>query len=655
MSGLQLLWYTLFNDVVMIRYRSANRFGRWIIALIQRFRLCLKVHKIQFDFSSNGLWYWVQAAVEDVSKNISIRLSEDGNFMDYISEKIEHTRRFSFVRRALGIDLYRPMTLSLLAHRDTISNAGKLQKVVMLDISDVLPLFINASKQWIKEIKFISLLNLKKSFGLRLVWFLMNQCRVLGGAIFDIIRGKARLDKNKTGTVAIQYIWGTDRKKRLNDLWWYDEMSTMDKSRCLIFFNHPKEKATDQNLKDIENAGCQFRILDQVANKTSSYSTDRYSTWMSKNVFKDCISLVKVIFWAGSSPAPFWQLQKWLSVLYRIRQWQAFMEAENVKVIFDVVESRLDIVSLAADMVGAIKLGVHWGNYAVPYARLTPVHQVQFIWGPRFQSVMKAMGAGCEVIVPAGCIFDNGSLKTEWRMKAKMMRTSLQRSGVKHIVSVLDKSCSPENLHPPAHHIEFYEKLLSWAENNSEIGLIIKPKNPVPGVLTYKPELMADIQKLIAANRAIMIDGERNVVEAAFASDLVVALGLSSAGVLSALADVPTVFWDPSFGSKGPLKHWIKSFGWDNENYVFETMDRMIDSADRYLNCKSEMSGFGDLSAMVDEIDNFRDGKTAVRVGSFVQWFLEVVDQGLDRNEALKIAAEKYQSKWGKDKICSNL
>ena len=61
--------------------------------------------------------------------------------------------------------------------------------------------------------------------------------------------------------------------------------------------------------------------------------------------------------------------------------------------------------------------------------------------------------------------------------------------------------------------------------------------------------------------------------------------------------------------------------------------------------------GLGDWSLMLDELDPFRDGLAAKRIGTYLHWLLDGFTAGLSRNTVLADAAERYSAQWGADKI----
>ncbi len=61
--------------------------------------------------------------------------------------------------------------------------------------------------------------------------------------------------------------------------------------------------------------------------------------------------------------------------------------------------------------------------------------------------------------------------------------------------------------------------------------------------------------------------------------------------------------------------------------------------------------GFGDWSKIIQELDPFRDGHAARRMGTYLHRLIQGFDQGLDRETVMADAAEMYIQEWGADKI----
>ena len=70
-----------------------------------------------------------------------------------------------------------------------------------------------------------------------------------------------------------------------------------------------------------------------------------------------------------------------------------------------------------------------------------------------------------------------------------------------------------------------------------------------------------------------------------------------------------------------------------------------------HRNAPGGVPGLGDWSSMIEELDPFRDGRAAERMGTYILWLINGFKAGLDRDTVLMDAAERYVSRWGKDKV----
>ena len=71
---------------------------------------------------------------------------------------------------------------------------------------------------------------------------------------------------------------------------------------------------------------------------------------------------------------------------------------------------------------------------------------------------------------------------------------------------------------------------------------------------------------------------------------------------------------------------------------------------DYFENTDSNPS-LGDATPILDQLDPFRDGKASQRIGEFVSWYLEELNDGLNADNAVRSATDRYANKWGGDKV----
>jgi len=63
------------------------------------------------------------------------------------------------------------------------------------------------------------------------------------------------------------------------------------------------------------------------------------------------------------------------------------------------------------------------------------------------------------------------------------------------------------------------------------------------------------------------------------------------------------------------------------------------------------IDGFGDWSSIINDLDPFRDGNAAKRMGDYLHWLVQGFEEGLERETVMANAAEKYRKLWGNDKV----
>jgi hypothetical protein len=87
---------------------------------------------------------------------------------------------------------------------------------------------------------------------------------------------------------------------------------------------------------------------------------------------------------------------------------------------------------------------------------------------------------------------------------------------------------------------------------------------------------------------------------------------------------------------------------------IFKNWDDTIKAIMEHFSTPNGIPGFGDWSSIIDQLDPFRDGKAAYRMGTYLQWLMEGFESGKDKELNLKDATDKYQKIWGADKVFIN-
>jgi len=652
-SGLRLFLLVVSRPVISVHYLSKNRLGGVWLGILRRLGLCSNVTEFTPDFTSRvpgggAAWDDLQLKVTTHAETVVDQLMGDGVLLSRLLIDVSPQRQRAYLQKKVQQEIYQPLMLLLQARQSESWKSEGRQFLVLVNLSDLAPLLQSVLHDALPDsagLRLMGYADFKSLLLVRIVQFLIEQMRNLTQRLYEncLVRQKRNCPK----TVAVQCAHGVDgRLLQTNDLWWYARTG-LSPDRCLIYFNHPRFPANDEVIRSLKQQGYRYRILGSGHAATGStikgFPAQRFSRTIA-----DLAWLGGLILKAPRHVAPRWQISRGLAIRRHLRRWQRLMEVENIGVVFSGEETSIDPMSLAADLTGAIRIGFHWSMLQPSNARVLPLHHVYFVWGSHARSIVTERLGGCsEVVLQSGCIFDDKDACLNFQDNALQLRDQFQSAGVKHIIGVFDRSLGRMSYYSESRHLQFYESLVTWAESNPKVGLLIKPKHPEPRVFVDAPQLASRVQALVSEGRAVLLEGSRSVIEAGLASDVVVALGYNSGGMVAALNGARTVFWDPTEPHEGPLGTWFRKIGWDNPDVVFSTLDRLIDSVHLYLDQPSSIPGLGDLSPRLNEIDPFRDGDSALRIGSFVRWFLEGLDGDLNRTGALQLAKSNYQSQWG--------
>lgn len=241
------------------------------------------------------------------------------------------------------------------------------------------------------------------------------------------------------------------------------------------------------------------------------------------------------------------------------------------------------------------------------------------------------------------------------RAKAKTIRNSLLQNGADHILAYFDENTIEDPRWYLGHDFarKNYAFLLQKVMSDTNFGLVLKPKNP--SSLLYRLGPIADLLKeAIATGRCYLfsegvIQGSYPPAAAALAADIAVHDGISSAtaGMEAALCGIPTLLMDQDGWSVSDL------YALGKGKVVFNDWESLWEAYDSHRSSREGIIGFGDWSPMLNEIDPFRDGRAAERIGTYLKWLLDGFKAGLSRETVMADAAELYCRQWGYDKIVS--
>ena len=237
------------------------------------------------------------------------------------------------------------------------------------------------------------------------------------------------------------------------------------------------------------------------------------------------------------------------------------------------------------------------------------------------------------------------------------IRRKLEEAGARKIVLVMDENSINDLRWHTGNTLqqENYSYLLEKVLEVPWLGAVFKPK-----VASTLRKRLGPVAELLAAaektGRCFVFEesGRHNTSAPPLLLGLISDVcihGHFSAGTAAlecALQNLPTLLIDRE-GTK------MSKFNELPEGkVVFDNRPETIDAVMEHLQSESGIPGFGIWgNSFLREMDPFRDGKAAFRMGTYLKWLIDGFDQGIDRETVMANAAEQYVGEWGADKVVS--
>ena len=238
---------------------------------------------------------------------------------------------------------------------------------------------------------------------------------------------------------------------------------------------------------------------------------------------------------------------------------------------------------------------------------------------------------------------------------AQKVRQQLEENGAKRIICYLDGNSIDDSRWSTGHEMQRagYEFLLKKLLEEPSLGLILKPK--VATTLRSRLAPLGNLwEEAFKTKRCFLFEkgllhNSYTPAIAALASDVAIHGSMCSmtAGLEAALTGTPTLLFDAEGWPYSPI--YKKGIG----NFVFDDWNALWKACRNYWDNPSANNKFGNWSEVINEFDQFRDGRAAERMGMFLSWVLEGYNAGLSRETILADAAERYAQMWGSDKVYS--
>ena len=242
------------------------------------------------------------------------------------------------------------------------------------------------------------------------------------------------------------------------------------------------------------------------------------------------------------------------------------------------------------------------------------------------------------------------------KKQARELRERMQANGAEKIVFVIDENSLGDERWHTGHGLqrENYSFILEKVLDTPWLGVIFKPKraSDLRKRLGWVDELLVKVEK--TGRCYIYEDSGRYTTSAppilaGLSADVCIHGHLSSgtAALECALEGLPTLLIDREGCPNSKL------YELPVGKVIFKSWPETIDAVMEHFNTPQGIPGFGDWSSIIDELDPFRDGKAAYRMGTYLHWLIQGFEKGMEREEIMAEAADRYRKQWGADKVIS--
>jgi len=352
------------------------------------------------------------------------------------------------------------------------------------------------------------------------------------------------------------------------------------------------------------------------------------------------------------TPEAVWLKEQHVTYYMVRRFWETFFSAARVKVY--VTWFKYDgthcAVADALEEIGGV-LAVYQRAYESHASIRTAVDTDLMFGFSKPREAERTSGSRIRYRITTGYLGDHRFPLL--REHAVRVREGLARHGATRVLGFADEHTMADARWFQGHEFtqQNYAFLLEKVLEERWLGLVIKPK--VPSTLRQRLGPVADLlQRAEATGRCFVYEtghlrSAYPPAAAALAADVMVHgnLHAATAGVESALAGVPTLLVDREGWAVSPLCQ--LGVG----RVVFTDWEHLWQACVDHWRYPGGVPGIGDWSSMLEELDPFRDGRAAQRMGTYLHWLLEGFAAGLRRETVMADAAQRYAARWGTDKI----
>jgi len=337
--------------------------------------------------------------------------------------------------------------------------------------------------------------------------------------------------------------------------------------------------------------------------------------------------------------------------------WSLFFKRYNVKLYLFWHKYSNDHIALSDAINDAGGISVLWQMAfdGIPFSECQSSVDITFNYSEFSSSLETLQKSNIKQRVIVG--YPKDYVPALLKDRAREVREQLQANGAEKIVCVIDENSNDDDRWHTGHAMQQdnYRFILEKVLETPWLGVIFKPKR----ASNLRKRLGPAVDKLLCEAEEI---GRCYIYESLgryTTSEAPILAGLSAdicihghlsggtAALECALEGLPVLLIDREGTPFSKLNELPK------DKVIFKDWPSAIDAVMAHFSTPGGIPDFGDWSSIINELDPFRDGLAAKRIGDYLHWLIQGYDQGLDKETVMENAAMRYRKQWGEDKVLS--
>ena len=449
----------------------------------------------------------------------------------------------------------------------------------------------------------------------------------------------------QSNSVGVTACWGLDGDKE-NDLFWWQHTG-FNNNRLRYLFDRSDFQPSSESVDRAISKG-----ITSIAVNHKARGDVRAIYYRKRVPIKQIVQRLSVVWRIlirslGTNTDSFSKdimrtlITEIVSSLYLERQYNSL----GLDAFWHYQEAGPDIITTAIHKSGGIRLGVHWSCSDSPTIGSIRTPHVFFFWGAHDARICVDAQSISKQLLIAGCaisdMYDNEAEKAE----AKIVADRIRSNGAKVVLVLYDNSNC---------FLNFYKFFLEWVLEDTNIGILIKPKKR--NIRVRHQEIGWLFDNALSTGRMHVLNDSVWPANLAAAGDFCIGIGTMSAVTVSALSGARVVYLDYARLDQNAItKPYAILHSLGPNRCVFHDHGSLRQSVLEYIRDPESNPNLGDATPVLDQIDPFRDGKASQRIGEYMRWYIGYRDTGLKRDNALSQATLQYAEKWGEDKVVRGL